>query len=175
MEQKINLKSIGIILAWVAIIVGIAYFIPFNKIIPSRVTDDEKAGVVNAKLVADHYEYDFGTIQITGGKVRHSYRLKNEGPDSLRISKVFTSCMCTTAQVKMTDGKVFGPFGMSGHGSDTSAEIAVPAGQEVELTIEFDPMAHGPDAIGPIQRVVYVKTDVAKEPLGVSFTANVVK
>lgn len=175
MEQKINLKSIGIILAWVAVVAGIVYFVPFNKIIPSRVIEDEKSDVVNAKLVADHNEYDFGIIQITGGKVKHSYRLKNEGSDSLQISKVFTSCMCTTAQVKMTDGKVYGPFGMSGHGGDTSAKIAVPAGQEVELTIEFDPMAHGPDAIGPIQRVVYVKTDVVKEPLGVSFTANVIK
>lgn len=176
MNNKINLKFTGVILAWIIILLAIAYFVPFKKIVSSRVNvDNAKSDFANAKLVAGHYEYDFGEIKITGGKVKHSYMLKNEGSDDLEISKVFTSCMCTVATIKTKDGEDYGPFGMSGHGGNNFASIKLTPGEEAELIAEFDPMAHGPDAVGPIQRVVYVKTNTAKEPLGLSFSANVVK
>lgn len=175
--EKINLKFIGTILIWIGIAGALIYFAPFEKIIsPDQKINSQKSESVNAKLTAGHYEYDFGTIQITGGKVRHGYNLKNEGADALNVSKVWTSCMCTTAEIKTSDGKTYGLFGMGGgHGGNISADINIQPGEEFELTAEFDPMAHGPDAIGSIQRTVFIKTNVAKEPLGLSFTADVVK
>lgn len=175
--EKLNLKFIGTILVWIGIAGAFIYFVPFEKIISSdQKIDSQKSEFVNAKLTAGHYEYDFGTIQIMGGKVRHSYNLKNEGPNALNVSKVWTSCMCTTAEIKTADGKIYGLFGMGGgHGGNTSANINIQPGEEFELIAKFDPMAHGPDAIGPIQRTVFIKTNADKEPLGLSFTADVVK
>lgn len=177
MIQKFNLKTVGVVLVWISLAVGIMYFFPsVSRMFSSpKIEENISADIVDASLVAGHYEYDMGTISMVNGKVRHSYQLKNEGPDALQISKVFTSCMCTTAQVKTMDGKIYGPFGMSGHGGDISAEVSISQGQGFELIVEFDPLAHGPDAVGPIQRVVYIKTNASKEPLGLSFTANVVR
>lgn len=174
--EKLNLKFVGIILFWVAALGALIYFVPFEKILSQSTQNNSADNLTNAVLTAGHYEYDFGTIQITGGKVKHSYNLKNDGPDALSISKVWTSCMCTTAQIKISNGKTYGLFGMGGgHGGSTTANIDIVAGEEFELIAEFDPMAHGPDAIGPIQRAIYIKTNTAKEPLGLSFTANVIK
>lgn len=177
MEQKSKLKIIGVVLVWIGVAVGIVYFFPSvgKMFSSSKINKNVSVDTVNATLVAGHYEYDMGTISMANGKVKHSYQLKNEGPDALQISKVFTSCMCTTAQVKTTDGKVYGPFGMSGHGANTETDVEILAGQDFELTVEFDPLAHGPDAVGPVQRVVYVKTNTSKEPLGLSFTADVAR
>lgn len=162
---------------WLVIAAAILYFTPFKKII-SRSSNNigDAPNYVNAKLISGSYEYDFGIVSMVNGKVRHSYQLKNEGPEALAINKVWTSCMCTNAQIKLSSGKIYGPFGMSGgHGGDTAADIDILAGEEVELIAEFDPNAHGPDATGPIQRSIFVKTNASKEPLGLSFTANVVK
>lgn len=177
MEQKFNFKTIGVVMVWIGIIVATMYFLPIGKIISALKPDGKSSasGLVNAVLKAGHYEYDFGTISMANGKVRHSYPLKNEGSEALNMDKVWTSCMCTIAEIKTQDGKIYGPFGMAGHGGNTSADIDIAPGQEFELTVEFDPNAHGPEATGPIQRVVYVKTNASKEPLGLSFMANVVK
>lgn len=179
MEQKFNLKTVGVVLVWIGVAVGIVYFAPsVGKMLSSSKIDkkDIPAETAKATLVAGHYEYDMGTISMANGKVRHSYILKNEGPEALAISKVWTSCMCTNAQIKLSNGKIYGPFGMSGgHGGSADTSIDVPAGEEFELISEFDPNAHGPDAVGSIQRSVFIKTNAAKEPLGLSFTADVVK
>lgn len=179
MEQKLNLKTIGVIMIWIGIIIGIVYFYPSIKkafSFSGKANKSASENAINAKLTADHYEYDFGDIKITGGKVKHNYQLKNEGPDDLMIEKVFTSCMCTQATLKTGDNKIYGPFGMSGHGGGSNlASIKLAPGEEVELEAEFDPMAHGPDAVGQLQRVIYVKTNSVKEPLGLSFTVNVTK
>lgn len=175
MEQKINLKTVGVAAIWVGVLAGVLYFIPFDKILPAE-QDASAELFASAKLVASEEEFDFGVIPITGGKVRHSYQLINEGPDAINVSKVWTSCMCTIAEVKTVDGTIYGPFGMSGHGGNIAfVGVDIPAGEKFELTAEFDPMAHGPDAVGPIQRAVYIKTNAAKEPLGLSFAANVVR
>lgn len=175
--KKLNLKTFGIILIWLVIATAILYFTPFKKIIPRSSNNiDDASNYVNAKLTSGSYEYDFGAVSMANGKVRHSYQLKNEGTEVLAINKVWTSCMCTNAEIKLSDGKIYGPFGMSGgHGGDTATDIDIPSGEEFELIAEFDPNAHGPDATGPIQRSVFIKTSAAKEPLGLSFTANVVK
>ena len=177
MQQKLNLKTFGIILIWLGIIVVILYSAPFKKIISfSQNNAGDTVNYADAVLTAGHYEYDFGIVSMASGKVRHSYQLKNDGPGALAINKVWTSCMCTNAQIKLLDGKIYGPFGMSGgHGGDTATDIDILAGEEFELISEFDPNAHGPEATGPIQRSVFIRTNTAKEPLGLSFTANVVK
>lgn len=162
---------------WVGILVGVVYLVPIKKMFSSVNNRENKATVnaVDAKLVANEKEYDFGNVSMANGKVRHSYQLKNEGSEVLNVEAIWTSCMCTTAEIKTKDGRVYGPFGMSGHGGSAKMDFKIAAGQEFELIAEFDPNAHGPDAVGPIQRTVFIKTNTDKEPLGLSFTANVVK
>ncbi len=53
--------------------------------------------------------------------------------------------------------------------------LTVPAGEEMELTATFDPNAHGPDAVGPVNRIIYIQSNASKEPLKLTFTANVVR
>lgn len=176
MEQRFNLKTIGVIMIWIGILIGLAYFSPIKKtFFLVKNGENKTANIVNAKLITDEKEYDFGDVSMADGKVRHSYRLKNEGTEALNIEAIWTSCMCTTAEVKTADGRVYGPFGMSGHGGKTEADFEISAGQEFELIAEFNPNAHGPDATGPLQRTMFVKTNASKEPLGLSFLANVTK
>lgn len=144
---------------------------------PSANQSNISGTAAKGELVAGQIEYDFGTISMANGKANHTYTLKNIGTGPVNISKISTSCMCTTAQIKTLDGKLYGPFGMShgGHGLTTVADINLAAGEEVELIAEFDPNAHGPDAVGPVNRIIYVQSDASKKSLELSFTANVVK
>ena len=54
--------------------------------------------------------FDFGVIAMKDGNISHKFELKNEGQEPLKIEKVFTSCMCTTAYVTDGSGGKRGPF-----------------------------------------------------------------
>ena len=94
--------------------------------------------------------FDFGTISMAKGNVETKFTLKNDGDESLTITEVITSCMCTTAEI---DGKTFGM-----HGS-IAAGIEIPAKTSKEMLVTFDPNAHGPTATGPITRVIDIRTN----------------
>lgn len=126
-------------------------------------------------LVALDASYDFGIISMAKGKVSKNFTIKNTSASPVVVTKVFTSCMCTTATLITALGKS-GPFGMAGHGGVTSAinkEIAADAEAAVEVT--FDPNAHGPAGTGTIRRVVYVETRGSDKPLELTFEAEVVR
>ena len=57
-------------------------------------------------LVAKETSYDFGTISMTNGKVTRSFEVKNDSAEPLRITKVYTSCMCTLATLVTSAGRV---------------------------------------------------------------------
>lgn len=116
-------------------------------------------------VTEDHY--DFGEIDIFGGKVQTNYTLKNEGPDDVTVTGAQTSCMCT-------EGEIAGyTFGM--HGSNVK-EVVIPAGEEEVVTAVFDPLAHGPNGTGKITRELMLNTNSAKSPLvRLMFSGEVVK
>lgn len=129
------------------------------------------AGSVGA-LVAEAATYDFGAVPINGGFVRRIYTVRNTGIEPLTINSMYTSCMCTTATMRM-GGQSWGPFGMPGHGiggGRMSATLAPGASAEVEAV--FDPAAHGPAGVGPVMREIYLESS-AGVPLALSFTATV--
>lgn len=79
--------------------------------------------------------------------------------------------MCTTATIKKGEFS-FGPFGMPGHGVNFGLNQVVNPGEEIVIVAEFDPAAHGPAGVGPIERAVRVEIENG-EPLEFEFKAIV--
>ncbi len=113
-------------------------------------------------ITSDSLVHDWGDINIQGGDVSHSFQFINDSEESLYLKGAATSCMCTTAVYHLPDGKVSPVFGMHNNPTDWSAEIKPGENFEVEAT--FDPMAHGPDAVGVIQRSVTLATSDPDQP-----------
>lgn len=125
-------------------------------------------------LMAEETSFNFGDVPMYGGKVKHPFNLKNEGPGTLKISKIYTSCMCTEATLIMGDSKR-GPFGMPGHGGLNWVNQTIDSGESITLEVEVDPAAHGPQGTGPAKKVVYVETDSSDKPMMLMLDINVTK
>lgn len=124
----------------------------------------------NGTLEAEETSFDFGTISMAAGKVKHSFKIKNASNDSVVIGKMYTSCMCTTAVLTM-NGKRFGPYGMPGHGFIPKINETMDT-EEATVEIVFDPAAHGPAGVGRIQRTITIENNTG-QPLELGFTALV--
>ena len=108
---------------------------------------------INQSIVVPIDTYDFGTISMAKGKVSYSFTIKNSASQSLMLKKIYTSCMCTEAKI-ISRGEEFGPFGMQGHGVNSGLDRSIDPNEEIEVVVIFDPNAHGPSGVGPIERVV---------------------
>lgn len=122
-------------------------------------------------LASDTPSFDFGRISMAKGKVSHRYSIRNSGPTPLTITKMFTSCMCTTATLITSSAKK-GPFGMPGHGWLESISERLAPGEVAQVDVVFDPAAHGPAGVGPTVRTVTVVND-AGLALELRFNATV--
>jgi len=115
--------------------------------------------------------YDLGDVGINGGIVTKEYAIKNTSGATIKLKKIATSCMCTTAQV-VINGQSSPAFGMHAK-SSWSGEVL--PGQSVDLVVVFDPAFHGPSGVGAITRIVTVDTNDSKNSqLSFTLTANVV-
>jgi len=112
----------------------------------------------------DPLNYDLGNVKIDGGIVTKEYEVKNTTDKTLKLKKVATSCMCTTASFELGDKKTK-YFGMEGHGdSNPSVNIEIGPGQTGKVVARFDPAAHGPQGVGPIDRSIFL---TFSDPAGV--------
>ena len=120
-------------------------------------------------------DFDFGEISMKGGTVSRKFEIINNGEESVRIEKIYTSCACTTAYIDDSSGKRMGKFGMPGHkGLRSDAGVEVGAGESVFVEAVYDPAFHGPSAVGFIQRSVYIETNSKLKPkLELKFQAMV--
>ena len=119
--------------------------------------NEEQAGSAQGSLIAlDHDNFDFGEVSMANGKVNHMFKIKNTGNEAITIEKMYTSCMCTTAELMMR-GSTWGPYGMPGHMSIPKIGEVLNPGEEAEIETIFDPAAHGPAGIGRIERQVTVE------------------
>jgi len=151
-----------------ALIAGTAVIIAFGVIAPpkkpsgawerydARTAAAEIAGT--RALTSDASSFDFGRISMAKGKVSHRYSIQNTGAKPLTITKMFTSCMCTTATL-ITSSAQKGPFGMPGHGWLASVDETLAPGEAAQVDVVFDPAAHGPAGVGPTARTVTVVND----------------
>ncbi len=116
-------------------------------------------------------QYNFSTISMAKGTVRTEFQVKNTTAQTVTLTKLFTSCMCTKASLTI-DGKTVGPFGMPGHIAVPSISETLEPGATATVMAEFDPAAHGPAGVGAIDRKVTLEND-AGSPLEFGFTAFV--
>ena len=115
-------------------------------------------------LSANPEYFDLGEVGINGGLVTREYEIKNTTDKILRLKKIATSCMCTKAKVVVGD-KETSLFGMEGHGDkNPSVNLELPAGVAAKVTAIFDPAAHGPQGVGPIDRSVFL---TFSDPVGI--------
>ncbi|MBI5306545.1 DUF1573 domain-containing protein [Candidatus Wolfebacteria bacterium] len=160
-----NKTIIGIIAA-IAILSGIIWFAKIdsqnNNSLPVK---------SNGTLVAEETNFDFGEISMAAGKVKHSFKIKNIGNESVIINKVYTSCMCTTASLTINN-KQFGPYGMAGHGLIPKINQPVKPNEEIIIEAVFDPAAHGPAGAGQIKRIITIENNSEKQ-IELQFTATV--
>lgn len=109
--------------------------------------------------------FDWGTIEYNGPKATKTFKIKNSGSDILQLTKVKTSCTCTTAQVIInpSDPKAKrSPIFKMHATSDWLGEV--PVGQEADLVVIFDQSFHGPSGVGLVERLISVETNDASRP-----------
>lgn len=173
MKQTVNLRVIILIISVTVLIFG---GVALGLVIGSQNEKREASGT--PRLTTNVTSYDFGDVSMAQGLAKYTIQLKNEGTGNLKVSNISTSCMCTTAVLEI-NGERSPVFGMPGHGAGPafwSTQIA--PGQSANLEVTFDPNAHGPNATGPVTRVINLITnDGGKDGVRktLTVTANVVK
>lgn len=167
MENKNN------IVIWSAVILVIIVGFVWISGSSSQNSNSQASLAEPSTLVAAESFFDFGEISMAKGNVSHDFRVKNAGAKPVNITKMYTSCMCTTAILRMASGKELGPYGMPGHGGFAPAinQIVTP-GEEITIKAIFDPAAHGPAGVGLIERAVYIENNSGK-PTEIQFKAVV--
>jgi len=123
------------------------------------------------RLTAVRTKFSFGPISMARGKVTHRYPITNSGTEPIVIRKLYTSCMCTTAAL-VKGGKAGEAFGMPGHTPIPTINVPIKPGEEAFVEVVFDPAAHGPAGVGPIERVVTLENN-GGQPLELAFAALV--
>ena len=123
------------------------------------------------RLTASEAKFGFGPISMARGKVTHRYPIRNVGTEPLVIRKLYTSCMCTTAAL-VKNGSTSEAYGMPGHTPIPTINVPINPQEEAFVEVVFDPAAHGPAGVGPIERVVTIENN-AGQPLELEFAALV--
>ena len=164
-------KYKGIIFTFIGIIfiVGLIWFLQTSS---KGNVGGNNSGTIYTKgtLSADESSFNFGNVSMAAGKVSHNFKVKNTGAEPVSITKVYTSCMCTQANL-MGSGVKLGPFGMEGMGYIPTINEVLQPGEEEEVQAVFDPAAHGPAGLGHIERAISVET--SGKILELSFQADV--
>lgn len=121
-------------------------------------------------LPLDPLSYSWEDINIEAGDVERGFHFRNDSEEPLLLTGLSTSCMCTTAYIELPDGSISPEFGMHGN-PKWNYEVA--PGEEFEVEVTFDPMAHGPNAVGPIKRQVFLTSSSPSGPVAMDVEANV--
>lgn len=157
-KGRIPFKEVTIVLAFVLLFFGALFVIGKNTSTKepgsTASANNDKGGA--SPLAAPEKFFDFGAISMKNGTVTHEFLVKNPEETPVTLSKLYTSCMCTTARI-MRGEKEIGPYGMPGHGFVPTFSEELKSGEEARVAVIFDPAAHGPSGIGAIEREVYIE------------------
>ena len=160
-EKMKNSSIIYIIAAIIIVIAGLGWLgnvkVRTNPATVGQVASGASSD--NSTLSVSGNLYDFGTISMADGEVSYVFNISNGTDKDVFLKTVNTSCMCTRAYIKNADGEK-GPFGMPGMGYVPPANEIIKAGETRDVKVVFDPAAHGPAGVGPINRQI-ILTDNA--------------
>ena len=104
--------------------------------------DDQTAKADGPKIAFDRKLHDFGIVPQFGGVVRTSFRVENEGTETLEIGDITTSCSCTSAEI---------------------ASASIESGDEAVLTVIFNPNLHE-EPFDVFKRTIFIKTNDPNTP-----------
>lgn len=157
----------------IAIIIGTLLILGGGvMVLSSQSASSKVVSSQNVKAEAAEKKFDWGQIDYNGPKATKSFKIKNSGSEILKLTNIKTSCSCTSAQI-IIDGNQSPLFSMH---SVSSWVGEVQSGKEAELVVVFDQSFHGPSGVGPIERIISVETNDAKNPkIEFNLTGNVVK
>lgn len=156
----------------VGAIVGLTLFIGIILMArPATPAAEVVEPVQSGVFETDSQIFDFGSISMADGVVSHTFNLKNSSGDSVKVEKLYTSCMCTEATLVSADDRL-GPFGMEGHGFIPRIDKQIESGGQVGVEVVFDPTAHGPAGIGPVDRTIFLETDFGMVELTIVATVT---
>lgn len=142
---------IGAFLVSIVIIIGVAFLLSKNSQSQAEIPSGDISG-----LTVSPERYELGDVAINGGIVIKDYEVTNSTSGKLALKKMATSCMCTTASIQIGD-KTTKFFGMEGHGdANPPVNLEIGAGETAKVTVKFDPAAHGPQGVGPFDRIVWL-------------------
>ncbi|MDP3993581.1 MAG: DUF1573 domain-containing protein [Candidatus Doudnabacteria bacterium] len=113
----------------------------------------------SATLTTSEQHYNFGRVSMAEGRVSHEFKIKNISGKTISLDTLSTSCMCTEAFFRSSSGVRRGPFSMPGHGTVPKLKEVLAGGEEAVVEAIFDPSAHGPAGVGPIERSVILESD----------------
>lgn len=115
----------------------------------------ETMNPTSSLIAVEPSRIDLGTISKANGIVKASYKITNKGNRRLKIYSTFSSCGCTTADLK---NKTLEP------------------GESLELTAEYDPnYFSGPLGLGSIEKRITIITNDTTNPFyKVYLKANVI-
>ena len=159
---------IGAAVLTLSLIIGLTLFIS------ARGSQEKTLVMTEIKgLEAPIINYELGDVPINGGIVTKEYEIKNTSGSDMELVKIVTSCMCTSAAVKVGDDETRS-FSME-MGGDKNPLISVKLKKDetAKVTVRFDPAAHGPQGTGPFDRVISLYFDTGIKEL--TFAGTVVK
>lgn len=168
--RKIRRKKIKriLLISLPVIIVGLVIF----ALVTYLPKGNQSANQGVPKIEISPQEYDAGTVSMAAGKVQYTYEIKNKGEGDLKISRIWTSCMCTTARLKVGD-KESPEFDMHSNPAFWSQKIA--PGQTGYLEVNFDQAFHGLQGLGENIRAVYISSnDPQNKQVEVRLITNVI-
>lgn len=119
--------------------------------LPSQEQTEAKSALTSNKSL-----FEFGTISMAKGNVSTVFKVTNPTNKDINVESITTSCMCTKAFVLNGTSKK-GPFGMPGHAVVPKANELIKAGETRDIEVVYDPAAHGPAGVGPIDRFIYLQ------------------
>lgn len=158
---------IGAAVIVILLIVGLAFLVTGKQSAQAAIPTNPVEGVE-----ANPGNFDLGNVPYSGGLVTKEYEIKNTSGHDMKLMKIVTSCMCTVATVTI-NGKETIPYGMEMQVGNAILNLTFKNGETAKVTSKFDPTAHGPSGIGPINRSIYLYFDSGIKEL--TFAGNVVK
>jgi len=147
------------------------FLVACSKTISQGAIDQSKT-TVDSPIVVEQSFKDLGTIAMDKGEVSAIFKLKNIGSQPVVIKEMETSCMCTSAVLKVGDEDSY-KVGMRGiH----DIYMIIQPNQEATVEGIFDPNFHGPNGVGLNRRSIFLDTNSSISPkIKLDFQANVVK